>query len=589
MPIKGPLINSTGAAVVISCGGSAGPEGPIASLGAAIGSGIGGLFPVTARERRVLLIAGCAAGVGAIFRCPLGGALFATSVLYSESDFESDAIVPAVVASVIGYSTYMLFWGFQGPMLKGVSGLNFSRPIELLPYLVLGPLCGLISIFFYYSVRIVDQWLVHRSHLPRWSVPAVGGLATGVLACFLPQVMDGRYVFIQNVLDLSFLESGGHTDWWSWAALLGLIVLAKCVATGTTVGSGAPGGVLGPSVFIGGAVGAFLGATCQGLMAGQFPESLRQSMIPVGMAGVLAATMRTPLAAIVMVTEMTGSYGLIAPLMLVCATSYLIGRRWGLNRQQLRTIADSPTHSADHIIHMLQSWPVNKLMDRRWKQTVTPDTGLAELVAGLEPGTRPVVAVARDDELVGVVSASDLGRVMDQPHVAHILLASDIMTRRMVCLGPTDSIEYALSLFHRSGHEVLPVVARGHGRKWLGMLSRKHIVENLRQDIEQMYASVLREHEGLGALDDELRIHQMLLPVSQAHATQIQRLFVPIQAVGRSLRQADFRRQFGAQVIAIEQRDGTLQCPPDIDTPLKTEYRLLAILKPTEPHEPTRD
>lgn len=113
MPLPGPAVKAGGAAIVISAGGSAGPEGPIAALGAALGSAISRVYPLTPQERRILLVAGCAAGIGAIFRCPLGGALFATSILYSEPEFESDAIVPSFVASVIGYSTYMLLRGFQ--------------------------------------------------------------------------------------------------------------------------------------------------------------------------------------------------------------------------------------------------------------------------------------------------------------------------------------------------------------------------------------------------------------------------------------------------------------------------------------------
>jgi len=103
MPLRGPAVNATAAIGVISCGGSAGPEGPIAALGAAIGSSLGGALSLTPRERRIMLIAGCGAGVGAIFQCPLGGALFAVSVLYREPDYETDAIIPAFVASVIGF------------------------------------------------------------------------------------------------------------------------------------------------------------------------------------------------------------------------------------------------------------------------------------------------------------------------------------------------------------------------------------------------------------------------------------------------------------------------------------------------------
>jgi CIC family chloride channel protein len=322
LPLRGPAVKGSGTAIVISAGGSAGPEGPIAALGAALGATIARFFPLTAQERRILLIAGCAAGIGAIFRCPLGGALFATSILYSEPEFESDAIVPSFVASVLGYSTFMTIRGFEGPMFERIELLPFASPSHLPWYAILGLLCGLTSILFFVCLRTVERGIVPRSRLPRWFLPALGGLGTGAIACLLPQVMDGRYEFIKSAIDGNLFEPGGPIQsGTAWAALFfGLVVIAKCVATALTVGSGAPGGVLGPSVFIGGAVGACLGAIGHAMFPDAFPDELRRALIPVGMAGVLAATMRIPLAAIVMSMEMTGSFGLIAPLMLACPT-----------------------------------------------------------------------------------------------------------------------------------------------------------------------------------------------------------------------------------------------------------------------------
>lgn len=154
------------------------------------------------------------------------------------------------------------------------------------------------------SFHAVEKLVAWASWLPRWLAPVLGGLGTGALACLLPQVMDARYAFIQGIMDVRFFGDG-VTNWWWWAGLFGAVTLAKCVATSLTVGSGAAGGVLGPSLFIGGTTGAFLGAILEVLWPGTFPEPLRQSLIPVGIGGILAACMRAPLAAIIMVAEMT--------------------------------------------------------------------------------------------------------------------------------------------------------------------------------------------------------------------------------------------------------------------------------------------
>ncbi len=584
MPLRGPLVKAAAAVGVISCGGSAGPEGPIAAAGAAIGSSVGKRFGLRPRERRMLLVAGCAAGVGAIFRCPLGGALFATSVLYREEEFEADAIVPAFVASVLGYSTFMTVLGGLGEqvyLLRGATDLGFRSAIELLPYALLGPLCGLVSIFFSFCLHWVERLTTaSQQWLPRWFTPLLGGLATGGIACLLPQVMDSRYQFIQNALS-GFGEAGPTA--WAAVALFGGVVLAKCMATALTIGSGASGGVLGPSVFIGGVAGALLGAVLR-VVAPSLIEAnpeLPDALIPVGMGGVLAAAMRIPLASIVMVCEMTGGYGLIVPLMLVCISSYVVGRRWGLNPEQVPTAAESPAHAGDAVVHLLESWKVEQLMQRDWSETVAPETPMRELVARLQPGTQPTFAVVRENRLLGLISVSSFRRVTRLPGFAELVNAADLMTERFPSVRPDDDAYHALEVLRRGGHEVVPVLTRpasGSEPVWLGMLTRARIFEHLHRSILETQQLVLREHEGLAALAREGQIQQLVMGVSPRDRDLIQRLLVPMDVVGQSLRQADFRRRYNAQVIAIEQPDGSLECPPNLDAALTSGQRLLAVV-----------
>ncbi|MCB9850893.1 MAG: chloride channel protein [Phycisphaerales bacterium] len=584
LPFRGPLVKAIASIWVIACGGSAGPEGPIAALGAAIGSTIGRMFGVTPRERRVLLIAGCGAGIGAIFRCPLGGALFATSILYREPDFESEAIVPSVVSSVLGYSTFMVFCGSGEHMLRGASALAFRSPIELIPYTILGLLCGCVSIFFYYCMHTVETSWLPKSRLPRWLAPMVGGLLTGALACLLPQVMDGQYRFVQNAMTspgllTSFYGEAGTVNWWTWAALFAAVALVKCVATGLTVGSGASGGVLGPAVFIGGTVGACLGAVCEAAMPGTFPEGLREALIPVGMGGVLAASMRTPLAAIVMVTEMTGSYGLIVPLMLVCISAYVVGRRWGLNHEQVRSSAESPAHAGDAMVHLLESWRVGEIMEQNWEPVVSQEVPLSDLLTQVQYGTHPVFAVANDGKLLGLISTEEIVRSTDDPQLVDIIIAMDMMNTNYAAVYPDESVYEALNRFRAGSQDVLPVMSRDPQRRWLGMLTRDQVLRKVRRHVEGMERFVEQEHRALAAIKREGQLQELLSGMAPAREHELQRLFVPLQAIGKSLREADFRREYGVQVVAIEQSDGSLQSPPDVDTPLRTDQRLVVLMR----------
>lgn len=576
LPLRGPATKGTGAVLVISTGGSAGPEGPIAALGAAIGSTLGGLFRIPPRERRILLIAGCAAGIGAIFGCPLGGALFATSILYREPEFESDSIVSSFVASVVGYVTFMVILGRHDPMFAGIDAFRFDSALDLIWYTLLGPLCALAAMLLSLSVRAVERGIVPRWRAPLWSLAALGGLATGAIACIFPQVMDGRFVFIENVIDGTMLVGeDGTTPWFRWTALLGCLLVAKCAATACTVGSGAPGGMLGPAVFIGGLAGAVLGAAGEAIAPGAINEDLRQALIPVGMAGVLAAAMRTPIAAMVMVTEMTASYGLVPPLMLVCAIAYIVGRSAGLNTQQVRSSSESPAHAIDPILYRLESWRAADLVDRNWPLVVRPETPLDEIIRSVEPGTRPVIAVTDGaTSLLGVIASEDLSRVLLDRESANLLVASDVMTSDVTTIDESAGADRALQVFRSQGHDVVPVTNQaGH---WIGMLTRRRIVRALQQEFARVREAALHEHSDIGTLDADMRVEQLLLGVPDSGAN-IERLFVPIEAVGRSLRECDFRRTYAAQVVAIEQRDGTVECPPDLDAPLRTDQRLIVV------------
>jgi len=583
MSLPNPAVKATAAVGVISCGGSAGPEGPAAALGAAIGSSLGRLFRVTPRDRRALLLAGCAAGIGAIFNCPLGGALFAVSILYRGPEFEGSALVSAFVASAVGYATYMSFEGFGQHMLAGASELHFASAAELPVFVALGLACGATSILYSVSVRRVEGVFARARRMPIWLRPALGGLLTGGLACMLPQVMDGQYAMIQNALDGSLFHDPSRS-WAVWAVLLALIVVAKCLATAFTVGSGGAGGVLGPSLFIGGAVGACLGALLETLWPGQGPELMRRELIPVGMAGVLSATMRTPLAAIVMVMEMTGSFGLIVPLMVVTITAYVVGSRFGLIEEQLGSAADSPAHAGDAVVNVLERLPVGAVMQGIWPAVANRSTPLARLVASLPVGEVPTVAVVEGPELVGLISFAELRHLVDRSELPSVVIADDLMTRDFEVLEPELSLYEALDLFERTGMEAIPVVESRAERHFLGMLTRAGVRHVVFEHVRRMRDRLLQEHAGLAAIDEQTQLVHLLSGMPSTQAGEVYRVPVDEELDGRSLRELDFRARRGGVVLAIQTQEHHLISPPDPGRPLaKGEFLLVLGATPPPP------
>ncbi len=321
-------------AVTIGSGGSAGREGPIALIAAGFGSVYASLLHRPERERRLLVLMGMAAGLSAIFRSPIGTAIFAVEVLYGGMDFEADALIYCMLAAIIAYAVNGWFVGwrslFQVPAHLAATGLA-----DYGWYIVLGAASGIVATILpevFYRIR--DAFGALR--IPAWTKPALGGLGLGLLALRLPQVLGGGYGWIQEAID-------GHLA----LHLLLVLLVAKMVALSLTVSSGGSGGVFAPSLF----VGAMLG----GALAGIFHHD-SSGLVIVGMAAVFGGAARVPIATLLMVAEMTGGYQLLVPAGLAVMLSYLIQvnlssffKYGSLYEAQVAGRADSPAHRAENV------------------------------------------------------------------------------------------------------------------------------------------------------------------------------------------------------------------------------------------------
>jgi CIC family chloride channel protein len=141
-----PMIKLVASAITIGSGGSAGREGPAAQISAGFGSLLGGLLHLDVQDRRIAIATGIGSGIGAIFRAPLGGAVLAAEILYKH-DLEIEAIIPALIASIIGYSVFGL-WSGWNPIFATHGNLAFTSPPQLLYYVMLGLLCGLVGLLY---------------------------------------------------------------------------------------------------------------------------------------------------------------------------------------------------------------------------------------------------------------------------------------------------------------------------------------------------------------------------------------------------------------------------------------------------------
>lgn len=341
-----PFVKALASAATIGSGGVAGREGPAAQISVGIGSILARGLGLRGQERRVLLLAAMAAGLAAIFRAPLGMAIFAVEILYAEMVFESEALIYTVVSAVTAYAVQGVFTGWD-PLFAIPAGMSFNEPATLLAFGVLGVLAGAIGALeapFFYWVR--DRFAALPG--PRHLHPALGGLLIGLAGMLLPAGLGTGYGWLQLAI-AGQLSLG-----------LALLILAfKIPGLALTIGSGGSGGVFGPNVVIGGMLGTVVGTVAHALLPGsQVPIA---AYVVVGMAAVFAGAARTPISTLIMVPEMTGGYGLIVPTMLANILSFLTqrsataGRRYPtLYESQVPRREDSPTHQGVFVRRAVQ-------------------------------------------------------------------------------------------------------------------------------------------------------------------------------------------------------------------------------------------
>lgn len=418
-----PLIKTVASSITIGSGGSGGREGPIAQIGAGFGSILSHLLKLDDSERRVLVMAGAAGGIGAIFHAPLGGALFATEVLYSKLEYETDVLVPSILSAVTAYSIVGYVYGFGSLFLT--PGDYFTKP-ELLPLYALLSLISAGGAWLFIKMFYGSASWFKSLPYPQIVKPALAGLVVGLLGLLVPQALDGGYGWLQMIFLNKFTL---------WTLLL--IALAKMVATSLSIGSGGSGGVFGPSVIIGAALGGVVGQAFQAAFPSLGIDPVHFAL--VGMAAFFSAAAKAPLSSIVMVTEMTGSYGLLVPLMLTSFIAYLTLRpNETLYKSQVPERIDSPVHAHEYLRAALVS------LEERG-MPIPADVPLPDLARLLDTG-QPVLLDPEGEEVMFTLELSE-----DHPWVDKRIFELDL---------PPDVL--VVSVMREKTDKV--VIPRGHTR-----------------------------------------------------------------------------------------------------------------------------
>lgn len=453
-----PVIRTIASVLTIGTGGSAGREGPMGQFGAGFGSYLATKLKLTERERRILLMAGMGAGIGSIFRAPLGGAIFSSEVLYRK-DMESEGLMPSIISSIVAYSIFASVNGW-GTIFK-FQTVHFQTPLELPLYIILALIVTVVGIFYTRVFLGFKDRFFQRLKVSPALRPAVGGLMVGIMAFFFPAVMGSSYGYLQEALY-------GHLGLW-FMLTLGFL---KIFATTFTLQSGGSGGDFAPSLVIGGLLGGAFGA----FVSSHFPQIVGDpnGYVLVGMAAFFSAVANVPIASTIIITEMSGSYQLLVPLIFASAISYIGAQSWSIYVEQLESRVDSITHRGNFMHDVMQSVRVRSAYRPVPNMPVIePDTPVKSILDAFTASEVLVLPVVdrKNEKIVGLVSLYDVRNLLkDENNLA--IIAADLMNNPVV-LHLNDTLEKAFNSFIESGEPELPVLAHGSDIVAIGTLSER--------------------------------------------------------------------------------------------------------------------
>lgn len=445
-------------AITIGAGGSAGREGPIITIGSAIGSAIGQLFRLSPSMIKTLLACGAAGAISATFNAPIGGVLLAQELILGE--FMTNHFIMIVISSVSSVIVSRIFMG-NYPAFK-VFPYEMVSPTEMIFYIVLGILSGLFAVLYIKSLYTAGDIFKKIKHIPDYIKPAVGGLIVGTIGIYFPQVFGVGYESIEMVLKNGF----------PWMLVL-ILLFMKLIATSVTLGSGAPGGDFAPGLYM----GAMLGGSFGFLVNSLFPmiTAPAGAYALVGMGGVLAGMAQIPVTAIILIFEMTGDYLVVLPLMVVCVISSLVAG--GLYPETIYTekLARKglDIHKKENI-DIMAGMLVSQVMS---SQVVSLDakTDLQNAREMMLKYSFTGFPVLKDGELIGLVTYEDVLKEIRGGR--NNLNLGQVVNDNLITVNPDHNIRQVMDKMARGDVGRLPVVSKTNSRELLGIVSRSDIID----------------------------------------------------------------------------------------------------------------
>lgn len=489
IPPRITFLKPVSSAIAIGTGGPFGAEGPIIATGGALGSFVGQVMKVTGSERKVLLAAGAAAGMSAIFSSPIAAVVLAVELLLFE--LRPRSLIPVALACVAATGMRYVLMGtapvFAMPVLASPGGWALAT------YVLIGAAVGLVSVWttkIVYAIEDVFEKL--PIHWMWW--PALGGLVVGVVGYFAPLTLGVGYSNIENILN------GRLT-----LAALAFLCVMKFLSWSVALGSGTSGGTLAPLFTIGGALGAVAGVGVAA-MAPHLGVDPRIAAL-VGMAAIFAGASRALLTAVVFAFETTAQPAGLLPLLGGCTAAYLISALMMRNTIMTEKIARRGVRvPAEYAADYLDQVAVGDACAREVVTLQTAQT-LAEVRRWLGEGTP-------DAQHQGFPVLDGQGRVRGvltrrsllDPQWHYTLTVGELVTRPPIAVNEGHSLREAADHMVAEGVGRLVVVGGDDPHRLVGILTRGDILAAHARRLREARHSArhLRFRDGLRPRPEEV-------------------------------------------------------------------------------------
>ena len=441
----------------IASGGSMGREGPMVQLSAMLASWLGRLMRLPTPRLRLLVACGVAAGIASAYKAPIAGSLFVAEIVLGSIAMESFG--PLVFAAVIATLTTRQI--AEARPVYAFSGISLHSNWEAIAYIVLGFGAGALAPFFLRLLRASEQFFVSL-RLPVALRLAAGGAVVGAISIRHPEVWGNGQSVVLSML---------HHNW-AYDALL-FTLLCKVVATAATVGSGAVGGVFTPTLFVGAVWGLLFEKGYHALLPSVTLEPRAYAL--VGMGCFLAATTHAPLMAIIMLFEMTLDYDLVVPLMLGCVTAYYTA--YGIDRRSIYT--EQVDRKTQRQQNRMRAICVADILQTA--TSVVTETALflevAKVFARTQQNHLYVLDVTK--RLRGMIHLTDIREYLNDPDLAQLVAAYDIVNEDFPLITPQMSLVDAAQRFSPDVGERLPVIESAQNRTLVGSISKTDLLLTL--------------------------------------------------------------------------------------------------------------